>query len=295
MLDRATLGALLRAGRSVRGVKQSDLASSIPVTSPALSHVESGRNLPSDRILHAYAEVMVGPETADELVELLLRMSPSEIGAVADLVCPEDPQRFLAEYRNALGKAAASPQSRPEPTDKLTKERLSELLEAFEEPRTRSFGMRSSSQMFSRPTKLQPLLRIESRISSQTKTNLQTTEETLAEFVEANGGQTLSTKTKSYEFGTGVDFRCDLVDIRHRVAYEIKSLDRLVGKTVAEFIGKAALLRKQDFRFVVCLTTPPSNEQQETTISTLKENGVLVIWPSGLPGFVGYFRGDSIY
>jgi hypothetical protein len=136
---------------------------------------------------------------------------------------------------------------------------------------------------------------MESRIISRAKTNVETTEETLAEFVEANGGQTLSTKTKSYEFGTGVDFRCDLVDIRHRVAYEIKSLDRLVGKTVAEFIGKAALLRKQDFRFVVCLTTPPSNDQQETTISTLRENGVLVIWPSGLPGFVGYFRGDSVY
>jgi len=289
MLERSNLGALLRASRVVHGIKQSELAASIPVSPAALSHVESGRNLPSDRVLQAYAKVAVDPEVADDFIDLLMRIGPSEISAVADMVCPGEPERFMAEYSTALLQTIDKPQSRPEPQNRAAQMWASASTDV---------GVRSNRVNFQQLASLEVepnFHRFESRVISQTKFEHRSVEEMLSEFVILNGGQTLSTKTKSYEFGSGIDFRCDLVDIHHKFAFEVKSLDRITSKSVIELVGKATLLADEGFRFVLCLTTAPNDEQSQSTIETLRSNRVLVVWPTGLPGLAGYFRGDSIY
>ena len=289
MLDRSYLGALLRASRVVHGIKQSELAASIRVSPAALSHVESGRNLPSDRVLHAYAEVAVDPEVAADFIDLLMRIGPSEISAIADLVSPTDPERFLGEYAKALDKTIDKPQSRPEPL------RRTAPMWASASP---DFGVRSNRVNFQRLTspEIEPSFqRFESLVISQTKSEHKSVEEVLSEFVNSNGGQTLSTKTKSYEFGSGIDFRCDLVDIRHRIAFEVKSLDRVSSKSIIELVGKATLLANEGFRLVLCLTTEPVDEQSLSAVETLRTNKVLVIWPTNLPGILDHFRGDAVY
>jgi transcriptional regulator with XRE-family HTH domain len=289
MLERSQLGALLRASRVVHDVKQSELAASIPVSPAALSHVESGRNLPSDRVLQAYADVAVDAEVVTDFIDLLMRIGPSEIGAIADLVSPTDAKRFLVEYSKALDKTIDKPQSRPEPQHR------SAPMWASASP---DFGVRSNRVNFQRLTSpvVEPSFqRLESLVISQTKFEHKSVEEVLSEFVNSNGGQTLSTKTKSYEFGSGIDFRCDLVDISHRVAFEVKSVDRITSKSIIELVGKGTLLSNEGFRLVLCLTTEPVDEQSLSAVDTLRSNNVLVIWPTGLPGLAGYFHGDSVY
>jgi len=289
MLDRSYLGALLRASRVVHGIKQSELAASIQVSPAALSHVESGRNLPSDRVLHAYAEVAVDPEVAADFIDLLMRIGPSEVSAIADLVSPTDPERFLGEYAKALDKTIDKPQSRPEPLRRTAP--MWNFPQLVEELEIVSANFVESPSLNFDPS----LYKLESRVMSQTKFEHVSVEEALSEFVTSNGGQTLSTKTKSYEFGSGIDFRCDLVDIRHRIAFEVKSLDRISSKSIIELVGKAKLLANEGFQLVLCLTTEPVDQQSLAAVETLRTNNLLVIWPTNLPGILDHFRGDAVY
>lgn len=117
----------------------------------------------------------------------------------------------------------------------------------------------------------------------------------LVELIKVNGGQALLTKTKTFEFGSGVSIHCDLIDITNKITFEIKNVDRLDSKTVVRAVGTAELLRNEGFRYVLCVTADPGSRDNSTALQTLKSKGVSVIWPSNFPFGDHVFRGDSIY
>lgn len=294
MLDRTYLGAILRTCRVLRGIKQSDLAASISVSAAALSHVESGRNLPSDRVLQAYADTVMNGDSAGEFIDLVMRVNPGEIGAVANLAHPSDPERFMAEFQRSLSKTLEKPQARESaPWKPASPTERQPDVALFQ-----SRGLRSMSNPLRLAAPATPpsySSTFDSKVISGIKSDEESTLDLLAEFIHQHDGQLLTSKSKSYEFSTGVDISCDFIDIRHRIAFETKRLDRLTTKSIIEFVGKATMFRTEDFRFVVCLVSRPETEQQEKLVRTLRSNSVLVIWPSNLPGIIGYFDGDPVY
>ena len=294
-MDRTYLGAILRTCRVLRGIKQSDLAASIPVSAAALSHVESGRNLPSDRVLEAYANAVMDHEMVGDFMDLMSRIGPNEIGTIANMAHPDDPTEFMEEFQRSLEKTIEKPQSRdvvrPAPSSDWSHR------QRFHDAPTHYF--QNSSLRLNQVDAFRPMASqrpaFDSQMIFQMKSDESTTREALAEFIGEHHGQLLASKSKSYEFSTGVDISCDLIDIRHRIAFELKRLDRLTTKSIIEFVGKATIFRTEDFRFVVCLVSRPETEQQEKLVRMLRSNSVLVIWPSNLPGIIGYFDGDPVY
>ncbi|MGA1035921.1 MAG: helix-turn-helix domain-containing protein, partial [Ilumatobacteraceae bacterium] len=85
MDERLLVGALLKAGRRARRVRQSFLADELGYSSAALSHVEAGKNRPSDEVLEVYARHLAAPGKAELLVRLLSDPETVRPEAVAEL------------------------------------------------------------------------------------------------------------------------------------------------------------------------------------------------------------------
>ena len=294
MLDRSQLGAVLRAGRKIRRVKQSDLAAALDISAPALSHVEAGRNQPSDRVLELYANAIVGTERSGDLIALLLRVDDSQISEVANFISPERPENFLDAYREARRKSTSS---RSAPLEQRMMSWQSHV-DGDDDESPVSRGMRSTSSF---PQVLKSSSRIvashppTSMFSARLVEDKKSISQQLIDVIKVNGGQALLTKTKTFEFGSGVSIHCDLIDITNKIAFELKNVDRLDSKTVVRAVGTAELLRNEGFRYVLCVTADPGSRDNSAALQTLESRGVSVIWPSTFPFGDHVFRGDSIY
>ena len=295
MLDRSQLGAVLRAGRKIRRIKQSSLAEALDIGAPALSHVEAGRNQPSDRVLELYANAIVGPERSRDLIALLLRVDDSQISEVAEFISPERPDDFLGAYRDALRK---STRSRPVRLEQRVMSWNARDDDDYDDDYLPSQGLRSTSS-FHQVLKSSPQIIASHPPSSMFSTRLvedkKSVSQRLVDLIKAIGGQVLLTKTKTFEFGSGVSVHCDLIDITNKIAFELKNVDRLDSKTVVRAVGTAELLRNEGFRYVLCVTSDPRSRDNSGALQTLKAKGISVIWPSRFPIGDGVFLGDSIY
>lgn len=297
MLDRSQLGAVLRAGRKIRRIKQSTLAETLDIGAPALSHVEAGRNQPSDRVLELYANAIVGPERSRDLIALLLRVDDSQISEVAEFISPERPDDFLDAYRDALRKSTRSRSVRLEQRVMSWNARDDDDYDD-EDDYPPSQGLRSMSS-FPQMLKSSPQVIASHPPSSMFSARLvedkKSVSQRLVDLIKAIGGQVLLTKTKTFEFGSGVSVHCDLIDITNKIAFELKNVDRLDSKTVVRAVGTAELLRNEGFRYVLCVTSDPRSRDNSGALQTLKAKGISVIWPSRFPIGDGVFLGDSIY
>ena len=297
MLDRSQLGAVLRAGRKIRRIKQSDLAAALDISAPALSHVEAGRNQPSDRVLELYANAIVGSERSRDLIALLLRVDQSQITEVAEFISPKRPDDFLDAYREALRK---STKSRPVRLEQRVMSWSPQDDDDYYEDDVHlpSQGLRSMSslhQLLKSSPRTVASHPPSSMYSARLVEDKKTVSQLLIDLIKARGGQALSTKTRTFEFGSGVSVHCDLIDIANKIAFELKNVDRLDSKTVIRAVGTAELLRNEGFRYVLCVTADPRSRDNSGALQTLESKGISVIWPSDFSISDDVFLGDSIY
>jgi len=296
VLDRSQLGAVLRAGRKIRRIKQSDLAEVLDVGAPALSHVEAGRNQPSDRVLELYATAIVGPERSRDLIALLLRVDGSQISEVAEFINPERPDDFVDAYSEALKKSSKSRPIRPQ--QRVMSWSPLDDGDHYDDDHPPSQGLRSMSSF---PQLLKSSPRVvafhppTSFYSARLAEDKRSVGRRLADLIEARGGQALLTKTKTFEFGSGVSVHCDLIDITNKIAFELKNVDRLDSKTIVRAVGTAELLKNEGFRYVLCVTADPRSRDNFGALQTLTSKDILVIWPNNSSIGDGDFLGDSIY
>lgn len=94
----ATIGQLLRSSRAKRGMTRRQLAEQSGASERYLAQIESGLGNPSVTVLKAIAEALDVPiidllprtngrgETLDRIVDVLRRMPPSDLPAIADLI-----------------------------------------------------------------------------------------------------------------------------------------------------------------------------------------------------------------
>lgn len=250
MFDQRFLGAVLKAGRKVRGLRQGQMAAELGLTSAALSHVESGRNAASPRVLETYTRALVGAERAPALRELLLSGDPDRISELASMINPENPREFLALFEDLRG--GSNVQFR-----RNEWRQFSTLSERKVDPR---FGERS-------------LLDRKKMIEQRERAV-----EAIQEVIRSRGGRALIAGRESSDFGMGFPLRCDLIETTKSLVFEVRQSHRFDPRFVAEMVGKAVLLKEHGFTLVLCLMSPPMSKFDERAIEAIRTHGGRVAW-----------------
>ena len=268
MFDQRFVGTVLKAGRKLRGLRQGQMAAELGLTSAALSHVESGRNAASPRVLETYARALVGTERAPALMELLLTGDPRRLSELAIMISPDDPREFLTIVDDLRGSSTLQ---------------------------TRSNEWRQISSYVER--------KLDSRIGERSlldrKKMMEQREravEALQDFIRGRGGRVLISGRESSDFGMGFPLRCDLIETTNSLVFEVRQSHRFESRFVAEMVGKAVLLKERGFTLVLCLLSPPMSKFDEKAIEAVRSHGGRVTWiDSDLESFdeVVRFGGDD--
>jgi len=244
MDNRLHVGALLKAGRRARRVRQSFLADELGYSSAALSHVEAGKNRPSEELLRVYAEHLAAPGRKDQLFRLLSGPDPVRPEDVAALVTPEDPGHFLAIFKEVTSKY-----SRRQSSDRFS-----------------SSGLRSSSRLRS------------SSSEPSSKALLQHVVSTLQDHMQRQGGKVVLPGRDMSDFGTGFPISADLLDVSQSLVIDVKVSPVFNPRWVPAAIGNAVLLREHGFRFALCVTSSPDFKGRDDVVRALRQYDVRLIW-----------------
>jgi transcriptional regulator with XRE-family HTH domain len=243
MDERLLVGALMKAGRRTRRVRQSFLADELGYSSAALSHVEAGKNRPSDEMLEVYARHLAAPGQAELLVRLLSDPESVRPEAVAELITPEDPAHFLAMFK--------------EVTTKYSRRNSGERL---------SSGFRSSSRQWS------------SRGEPSSKETLERVVSALQDHLQNRGGKVVLPGRDMSDFGTGFPISSDLIELTDSLVIDVKVSPVFNPRWVPAAIGNALLLREHGFRFALCVTSPPDFRGRDDVVRALRKYDVQLMW-----------------
>lgn len=268
MFDQRFLGAVLKAGRKLRGLRQGQMAAELGLTSAALSHVESGRNAASPRVLETYSRALVGAERAPALRELLLSGDPDRLGELATMINPENPREFLALFEDLRGNANVQ-------------------LRRNEWRQFSSFAERKIDPRFGERSLVDRRRLIEERERAI---------EALQDVIRIRGGRALIAGRESSDFGMGFPLRCDLIETTKSLVLEVRQTHRFDPRVVAEMVGKAVLLKEHGFTLVLCLLSPPMSKFDERAIAAIRAHGGRVTWITADPGSfdeIVRFSGDD--
>lgn len=268
MASKRLTGIILKTARSARGIRQSDIASELGVTSAALSHIEAGRNTASRQVLQAYAERLVGNRDAGRLVKLLEPESTDNLAKIAELINPSDPKAFEEFVREAT---VPSHQPRHDTSWNFA---------SFDAVPLRALSSRTIREE-----------------RSATLDERDALTKALRHFIADRGGRTLIAGRDSSDFGMGFSVKCDLIETTHSLVIEIRAANRSEARVIPELVGKSVLLNEQGFKFVLCFTAPPTSRLDEVAMATVRRFGAAVIWAQdGGPREIGMtgFGGDTI-
>ena len=244
MDERLHLGALLKAARRARRVRQSFLADELGYSSAALSHVEAGKNRPSDELLQVYAEHVAAPGKKDEFIRLLASPDLARPEGVATLVTPDDPGHFLALFKEVTSKYSRRPSS----------DRLSSSSVRSSRRQRSPFGEPSSKEL------------LEHVVSA------------LQEHMQNQGGKVVLPGRDMSDFGTGFPISADLLDISQSLVIDVKVSPVFNPRWVPAAIGNAILLREHGFRFALCVTSSPDFKGRDDVVRALRQYDVRLIW-----------------
>ena len=303
-MDTRTIAAVLKVGRKLRGIRQEDLARVIGVSAPALSHVESGRNQASDRVVEAYARAIVGPGHEARFIDLLFSTDDSTLGDLADLVDPGSPSRFLKHVDQALEKV---PPSRSPLKSDLSVERFSNL---FDEDGFND-RMKSQSRVYSLPPQkssfrsdfravVDPSRSAKSTMAPAVPVRKSVVTEQvvvrLTDFIKRHNGRPILASRSRFDFGTGLPLRCDVIDLDNGLAFDVRSPERLEPRSVYELIGMHHVLRDQNFSLVVVFSSPPAPAEAVANLDAMRKHGLRFIWPHADAEWAQTaFEGDAVY
>jgi len=247
-MNKALTGAVLKASRRLRGIRQADVAADLGLVATALSHVEAGRNMASAEVLRGYGRRLVDEKDVDRFVELMRSGKEGDLQRIAELVFPEDPDQLIQAV-----------------SDRLTS------------------GQRGSSQGWNfAPARLDSRRVNYSKPISETPRMFDQREpvmRALQSFIAMLGGRTLLSGRESQDFGMGFSMKCDLVETTHSLVVDVKSTNRFESRAVAEIVGKSVMLNKHGFRYVLCFTAQPNSRTDKLTLELAREYGASVIWP----------------
>lgn len=269
MFSRSIVGAILKAARRARGVRQGALAEELGMSQAALSHVESGRNAASQKVLEVYARRLVGPQAAPEFIELLNTGTPSSLARIAELVAPSNPKLFEATVDQLVSsKESRSPRS--------------DWFEA-------GFQASALQTVSSRPSRFDRSTSFEERDDVM---------RALRSYITERGGRVLLAGRDSSDFGLGFPIKCDLIETTHSLVIEMRSPNRHDSRFLTEVVGKAVLLRDYGFKYVLCFLSPPSSKLDVISMETARRYGAAVIWHDHFPlheSDTAGFAGDPIF
>lgn len=244
MDDKTQVGALLKAGRRARGVRQSELADELGFSSAALSHVEAGKNSASPDVLRAYAEKIAHPGKVEALIRALTSSDFIDPRSIAELITPDDPQHFLAIYREVVGNS-----SRRAPSE-----------------RRASSSLRSSNRMWSSRPEL-PGRELWHQVISA-----------LQDHFQRRGGKVVIPGREVSDFGTGFPISADIIELTQSLVIEVKTSPMFKHSWVPAAIGNAVLLSDHDFRFALCVTAPRDFRGRDEVVRALHKYGVQLLW-----------------
>lgn len=253
MLDKRTLGLILKTARKARGIRQEDIAPDAGITAAALSHIEAGRNAASPTVLKAYAHLLVNNQDVPRLLSLLSEGDPSSLSEISALLNPKDPEGFEKHIVDSRDSPGA-----PTRMSQWNFSRLDSV------PRRALQSVTSHS------------------VTSQTSNEKEDVMQALRSFIVGKGGRVLIAKRDSSDFGLGFSVKCDLVETTHSLVIEVKSANRFESRFIPEMVGKSVLLKEQGFRFVLCFTASPTSRLDQIAAASARHHGALVIWPETL-------------
>lgn len=269
MIDKRTLGLILKTARKARGIRQEDISPDAGVTAAALSHIEAGRNTASPAVLQAYARYLVNTEDIPRLVHALSSGDSSSLSEISALLNPKDPEGFEKHIMDSLASPGRS--------SRMAQWNFSTLDSA---PRRALQSITSHS------------------VTSQTFDERDSVTQALRSFIINKGGRVLIAKRDSSDFGLGFSVKCDLVETTHSLVIEVKAASRFESRFIPEMVGKSVLLKEQGFRFVLCFTASPTSRLDEIAAESARQHGALVIWPVTLtfddPQKI-QFAGDQLF
>lgn len=253
MLDKRTLGLILKTARKARGIRQEDIVPYAKITAAALSHIEAGRNAASLTVLKAYAQLLVNSQDVPRLVSLLSEGDPSSLSEISTLLNPKDPEGFERHIVDSRDSPSAST-------------RMSQW---------------NFSQLDSVPRRTLQSITSHS-VNSQIFDERDSVTQALRSFIINKGGRVLIAKRDSSDFGLGFSVKCDLVETTHSLVIEVKVANRFESRFIPEMVGKSVLLKEQGFRFVLCFTASPTSRLDQVATASARHHGALVIWPEML-------------
>jgi transcriptional regulator with XRE-family HTH domain len=267
VFDKKTVGRILKTARKARGIRQGEMADLVGKTPAALSHIEAGRNAAPFDVLRIYAEHLFGLEHAGLFLECIEKGDESALRKIASLLDP-DRSRRVESY-------------------------------LFEK------GFDSADQLISRDWKVvtQNTIPRDFRITYLNTTapssfdERESTIRSLQALITERGGRFLIAGRDSPDFGTGFSMKCDLVETTRSLVIEVRAANRFESRFVTEMVGKAVLLSRQGFQFVLCFSSPPRSKLDLITVELARSFGAKVIWDTrrSIQPDSASFGGDELF